>query len=74
MNLDNSNTVILVLLDLSAAFDTIDHDILQKRLEKSCGIKGTALKFIKSFIQTKNHCLIRKFQFGWCLENTKPKY
>ncbi len=50
MQLDISNTVILILLDLSAAFDTIDHNKLLKRMEEHCGIKGTALKFIKSYL------------------------
>ncbi len=52
MHLDNSsNTVILILLDLWAAFDTIDHDILLKQLKKRCGIKGTLHKFIKSYLR-----------------------
>ncbi len=34
---------LLVLLDLSAAFDTIDHDILIDRLQKYTGIQGQAL-------------------------------
>ncbi len=34
---------LLVLLDLSAAFDTIDHNILLNRLENSVGISGSAL-------------------------------
>ena len=38
----------LVLLDLSAAFDTIDHDNLFCILEKYVGIRGNALKLIKS--------------------------
>ncbi len=34
---------LLVLLDLSAAFDTIDHDILIDRLQNYTGIQGQAL-------------------------------
>ena len=39
----------LVLLDLSAAFDTIDHDHLFCILEKYVGIRGNALKLIILF-------------------------
>ena len=37
----------LVLLDLSAAFDTIDHDTLFVILEKYVGITGSALQLLK---------------------------
>ncbi len=36
----------LVLLDLSAAFDTIDHDILIDRLQNYTGIQGQALRWL----------------------------
>jgi exonuclease III len=58
MHLDKSDTVMLVLLDLSAAFDTIDHGILVKRMEKRCGIKGNVLKFLKSYLTERKQKVV----------------
>ena len=41
---DSGHCVVLVLLDLIAAFDTVDHKILITRLEQWVGISGTALE------------------------------
>ena len=47
------NGAMLVLLDLSAAFDTIDRDSLFCILEKYVGICGNALKLIKSYFSIR---------------------
>ena len=52
--LDNGHSVVLVMLDLSAAFDVIDHDILFNRLQHSFGIDGDALLWIKSYLHGRS--------------------
>ena len=48
---DSAQVTLLGLLDLSAAFDTVDRDILLTRLHKSYGVAGIAIAWISSFIQ-----------------------
>ena len=43
---DSGQVTLLGLLDLSEAFDTVDHDILLTRLQKSYSVGGTALAWI----------------------------
>ena len=47
---DDQGAAALVLLDLSAAFDTIDHGILLRRLKARFGITGSALAWISSYL------------------------
>ena len=47
--LDNKNVALLSLLDLSAAFDTIDHSILMSRLRTCFGISGSVLSWSESY-------------------------
>ncbi len=51
---DSGHCSVLVLLDLSAAFDTIEHNILVERLRSWAGITGTALDWFRSYLENRN--------------------
>jgi len=52
-NLDKKNHVIAVFLDLSKAFDTIDHELLLQKLDKY-GFSLNALKMIENYLSNRN--------------------
>ena len=48
---DDNKSVILLLLDLSAAFDAVDHTILVSRLAKRFVIRDAALNWFRLYLQ-----------------------
>ena len=47
---DNGQMSALCLLDLTAAFDTVDHELLLARLERTFGVLGRVLAWFKSYL------------------------
>ena len=49
-SVDRGDTAVLVLLDLTAAFDTVNHEILLKRLQVTFGVDNTSLSWFSSYL------------------------
>ena len=48
---DSQRVTLLALLDLSAAFDCVTHDILLHRLQSRFGLGGNVLDWLRSFLR-----------------------
>ena len=54
-NVDEGNVCALVLLDMSAAFDTVDHSVLLQVLEQRFGFRDHVLEWSRSFLSQRSH-------------------
>ena len=66
--IDGRNNAVLVLLDLSAAFDTLDHTLLLQRLHAEIGLDGSALDWFSSYLS----CRSQQVLVGHALSTETP--
>ena len=65
---DRGDSVILLLLDLSSAFDTLDHKTLISRLEQYVGVRDTALEWFSSYLAERYFSV----KFGDFISSSTP--
>uniref|UniRef100_A0A8C7XI96 Reverse transcriptase domain-containing protein n=1 Tax=Oryzias sinensis TaxID=183150 RepID=A0A8C7XI96_9TELE len=65
LNTDDGKVSVLILQDLSAAFDTVDHGILLHRLQDWVGICGSALFWLKSYLEDRKYFV----EIGSCVSD-----
>ena len=57
ISIDQGGGATLVLLDLSSAFDTINHEVLFNLWQDTFGISGSALSLLKSYLHGRTQCV-----------------
>eukprot|EP00794_Sanderia_malayensis_P013257 gene13257-14621_t len=58
VNMNKQHVTLVVFLDLSAAFDTVDHCVLIGRLEQTFGVCGDALAWFRSYLAKRSQRII----------------
>ncbi|XP_063971413.1 uncharacterized protein LOC129268470 isoform X2 [Lytechinus pictus] len=62
---DKGQETVLILLDYSAAFDTLDHGVLLQRLEHDYGFSGTVLLWLESYLARRSHKVVVLYSLHW---------
>ena len=75
VSLDKGHVTALTLLDLSAAFDTIDHNTQTNRLAEWYGVSGMALAWFKSYLcgRHQKNKIDKSFSDSSLLEHGVPQ-
>ena len=56
--MDGHNCILLVMLDLSAAFDTVSHSVLLTRMKEVYGVTEDALSWLQSYLADRSQSVI----------------
>lgn len=59
---------ILILLDVSAAFDTVDHDFLLQKLNHVAGFQGSVLEWFTSYLKERTFSVNVEECFSSCAQ------
>lgn len=72
--MDNNKACAVLFIDLSKAFDTVDHTVLLQKLH-SIGLDKNALKWFENYLQNRQQCVsIGNFKSGFLqVENGVPQ-
>jgi len=58
LSADNGDVSELCLLDLTAAFDTVDRDLMILKLERQFGLRGVVLDWFRSYLCSRTYRII----------------